>query len=1267
MQFVRNGPDVPERLLQAHEDGRVVFFCGAGISYPARLRGFAKLVKRIYADLHVTPDRMQKEAIEAKRFDTAISLLESGIVGGRLIVRRKLAEFLTPKLSAPHATATHEALVTLGGYRDGRMRLVTTNFDRLFEEVITSKRLAVKRYQAPLLPVPKNRWTGLVYLHGLLPTNPDDENLDHLIVSSGDFGLAYLTERWAARFVGELFRNFTVCFVGYSIDDPVLRYMTDALAADRLMGESPAEMFAFGSHSKGKEADRAEEWTAKNVTPILYRKHKRQFRKHKRHWYLHRTLRVWAETHRDGIRGKESIVVRYAGSRPVASTKQDDFVGRMMWALSDPSGLPTKRFADLNPVPSLDWLGPFSKNRYGQADLSRFGIPVHADEDCTLAFSLIRRPSPHTHAPWMTLVDSISRDSDWDRVMRHLAHWLTRQLDDPALVLWLAKNGGRIQREFAELIARRMDDLDRLEHEGNSDELNRIRANAPRAIPRPLMRTLWRLLLGGRVKSPQSTIEMFRWVRQFRRDGLTATTRLKLREILAPRVSLWEPVPLGADQEVSGRSERLDDLVSWRVVLSSENAHSRLLDLREDPRWTEALPDLLDDFSLLLRDALDLLRELGGANDRYDPSLVWRPSISAHSQNVHARDWTVLIGLTRDAWLETAEALPECARLAAETWLLARYPVFKRLAYFAAAQKEVISSRQGLDWLLRDDRWWLWAAETQREICRLLAALGSGLETEPLAELERAILDGPPRAMYKPDIEPDRWNRIVERGVWLRLAKLGEAGVTLTVDTKEKLDELASQHLDWQLEPDEREEFPVWSGESSDQRTLAPTPRRRHQLVNWLKKHPERDIFQDDDWSQRCLDDFGTTVCALCALARDDAWPLGRWREAIHVWSQEPMIKRSWRYVRPMLADAPDDVLQEIAPEVGSWLEHVAKALDGYDPQFLDFCKRVLVLDHDLYEDEDDPVGQAINHPVGRVTEALLNLWTTASLEDEQGLAPEFSSIFTELCNVQISKFRHGRVLLAARGVTLFRVDREWAVRHLLPLFDWKRRQIEARAAWEGFLWAPRFYRPLMDVIKDSFLNTAKHYGMLGRHGEQYSALLTFAALDPGDTFKNRELAKATEALPEEGLRYAAHALFDALESAGSQRAEYWKNRALPYLQKIWPKSLERRTPAISDGLGGVCIAAGDSFPAAVEELRDWLQPPEQPGLLMLRLKKSELCRKFPESALDFLYRVVGENNLWLENLQSCLRQIQTAESRLESDSRFRRLLELLRCRGLDL
>ena len=215
MQFVKNGPDLPEHLLQAHEDGRVVLFCGAGISYSAGLPGFSGLVRRLYAALGVSPDPVQKAAIKAGQYDTAIGLLEGTFVGGREAVRKALVPILTPDLSLKEATTTHEAILTLGKCRDGHTRLITTNFDRLFEEAIALKKLSVESFQAPLLPVPKNRWDGLVYLHGLLRAAPTSTDLNRLVLSSGDFGLAYLTERWAARFASELFRNYVVCFVGY--------------------------------------------------------------------------------------------------------------------------------------------------------------------------------------------------------------------------------------------------------------------------------------------------------------------------------------------------------------------------------------------------------------------------------------------------------------------------------------------------------------------------------------------------------------------------------------------------------------------------------------------------------------------------------------------------------------------------------------------------------------------------------------------------------------------------------------------------------------------------------------------------------------------------------------------------------------------------------------------------------------------------------------------------------------------------------------------
>lgn len=495
MQFISHGPDVPDALLQAHEEGRVVFFCGAGISYPARLPGFAGLVERLVEELGHIPTSIQQAAIKAKQYDTAIGLLEGreGIVGGREAVRRKLATILTPNLSARNATATHEALLALARNRDGSTRLITTNFDRLFEVVIERERQEIRRFAAPLLPVPKNRWSGLVYLHGLLEADPTRDDLDRLIVSSGDFGLAYLTERWAARFVGELFRNYTVCFIGYSITDPVLRYMMDALAADRLLGESPPEMFAFGSFAKGKQEECANEWRAKNVTPILYREHQR-------HAYLHRTLRAWAETHRGGTLGKEGIVTEYAMARPSASTRQDDFVGRMLWALSHESGLPAKRFAEFDPAPPLEWLEAISKDRYGYGDLKHFKVSPEEKIDDTLKFSLMRRPAPYSRAPWMGLTSRNGTDVQWDDVMFHLACWLIRHLDNPELFLWFNERGNRLHFRMAWMIEHHLDRIAQLERQGKTDELARLREQSPSAIPRPRLRALWRLLLSGRIK-----------------------------------------------------------------------------------------------------------------------------------------------------------------------------------------------------------------------------------------------------------------------------------------------------------------------------------------------------------------------------------------------------------------------------------------------------------------------------------------------------------------------------------------------------------------------------------------------------------------------------------------------------------------------------------------------------------------------------------------------------------------------------------------------
>jgi hypothetical protein len=101
VQLVKNGPDIPERLLQAHEEGRAVLFCGAGVSYPAGLPGFSGLVKKLYSELGVSPSALEAAAIKNSQFDTAIGLIEGRIVGGRATVREGVAE------ARPYAFSGH--------------------------------------------------------------------------------------------------------------------------------------------------------------------------------------------------------------------------------------------------------------------------------------------------------------------------------------------------------------------------------------------------------------------------------------------------------------------------------------------------------------------------------------------------------------------------------------------------------------------------------------------------------------------------------------------------------------------------------------------------------------------------------------------------------------------------------------------------------------------------------------------------------------------------------------------------------------------------------------------------------------------------------------------------------------------------------------------------------------------------------------------------------------------------------------------------------
>lgn len=310
------------------------------------------------------------------------------------------------------------------------------------------------------------------------------------------------------------------------------------------------------------------------------------------------------------------------------------------------------------------------------------------------------------------------------------------------------------------------------------------------------------------------------------------------------------------------------------------------------------------------------------------------------------------------------------------------------------------------------------------------------------------------------------------------------------------------------------------------------------------------------------------------------------------------------------------------------------------------------------------PVTEAINHPIGQVTLALINLWFKREPNDGDGLPADIGPVFTQLCDVRIQRFRHGRVLLASRLIALFRVDRRWTEQYLLPRFDWAADPIEAKAAWEGFLWSPRLYRPLLLAFKPQFLDTARHYDELGEHARQFAGFLTYAALGPVDGYTADEWRAALTALPQQGLQESAQALAQALEGAADQREEYWKNRIRPFWQDVWPKSRDLATPGISESLARLCLAAGAEFPAALTAVLDWLRPIEDQNYIIRCLRESGLCDRFPRHALRLLVAVVSDQPWGAPELGQCLDLIVRADASLAQDPGYQRLREYARRRG---
>jgi SIR2-like domain len=270
LKFSLDGPDIPTELVDAAIRGEVVFLCGAGVSQP-QLPDFKTLTCNVFGRLGLSMGEAEEQSFGQSRFEETL-----GSLSRRLADRKSLYAAVASELDADVAIKTdaHHTILRLSRDFEGRPAVVTTNFDTLLERALHDAGETSARelsYASAQVPAPGGpRFEGIIHLHGRLADPKLRLDESDLVLTSADYGDAYLRSGWAARFLYDLARTRTIVLVGYSASDAPVRYILNILEADRERFPDLRRIFVLSDCGGREVSTAAAAWDAVAVEPIIF-------------------------------------------------------------------------------------------------------------------------------------------------------------------------------------------------------------------------------------------------------------------------------------------------------------------------------------------------------------------------------------------------------------------------------------------------------------------------------------------------------------------------------------------------------------------------------------------------------------------------------------------------------------------------------------------------------------------------------------------------------------------------------------------------------------------------------------------------------------------------------------------------------------------------------------------------------------------------------------------------------------------------------------
>ena len=1159
MKLVPNGPNIPFSLIQKHKEGNVVFFCGAGISCNSGLPNFDKLVRELLdtyaydcpADSSIFKEvKKNKDALYEFQIplEVCINLLENNLMNGRQTIRQAVWERLAVNKRNLYL-ATHVALLNLARDNSGRLHLVTTNFDHLFSKASQQKKISLKQFQAPMLPIPNHtRWDGLVYLHGLLPRSQKDQTaLNQLVLSSGDFGRAYLQEGWARRFLLELFRNYTVCFVGYSLNDATLRYLTDAIAADKEEGEASFQnSYAFCSEDEQKA------WEEKGVKPIPFHNYES----------LHSTLQKWSNFYLNEKNSKEEIIRHCAGSKPPAN---DDEIAQVIWALSDPSGQTAKLFANLNPPADIAWLEKFEEFKLSSEDLSLFGVQSSIPSG-KRTYSLLSKPLPNDKAEVAAIFKTENFGSSQDLVINEIANWLIfNYLGNPHL---LAKAYNSTSPEWFKTRIY----LCLLGYWGISKQCEKELS--------PFMRLLWSFYT-SELNYQQSDFWLGEYYRKiFEVKKLSAYHFALLDRLLTPKVQIREqPNYQGIQRSLEANQKNCLERV---LKLPIEN----LTDFRQKvDQYLEKNPadalTLLRIFESRFTKCLKLNKDL----HNFDSVLSKVPSISDHAQN-HRRGlygWERLIEVIRDCWIVLFKNHKRIATSIAKDWAKSQFVSYKRLYLFASTYLSGNCDHWS-NFLTQSNAKNLWDPHLKREIAQLLLKKGVHLSASQAKKIEKIIT-----------ANQETHSDHSEYYSCLYLTRLMQSGRKLTLESKNYLNKFSHYSTA------ESAEFTSYITFNSDpewvEEKLCEVPLNPQSLLNWLLE-PKNDTEPNYNWQEFCVKNPDLCLQSFEKIQNSQSdIPIHRLKNLIiNFLNQHDLTEKYTSRLINLVTSLCDSDFQKIYEQICHLVRSYYQ-LGFYlgDAVLFDLINRIFQC-----SEKESLAHSALRwNSMALATEWLLKSLVKFSANTPNIIPESYKILLNKICTLDNRQYKPARSMIASYASDLYKIDPNWCKEFLLPLFDWSLSLEEATIAWEYYLSKFRISDDLMKLLYPQINQVVKNFNLFSNISKDHLVVLLFRiiiVLKSEKNIKTEVKEGIRQSKQSNRISFCCHVSkfckYHLEKAPYAQRSSIWLGQIRPFLEAIWPRTKGIYSSTISKSFAHICLLSGKRYLIQTYEyLKEWIKP----------------------------------------------------------------------------